>query len=168
MMRAAESSQAFQAIIDVDAPVFAHPADMSEAIGLYLRATGQKTPADRGAIVRIVMESLALKYRHLLRLLREMSGADIDVLHIVGGGAKDSLLCGLTAEAVGLPVVAGPAEATCTGNLIAQLVGAGVVSSVGEGRMLVRRSHDPKRYEPRNSSAWDEAYAMYLRVLGTK
>ncbi len=168
MVRVVASTEPFTAFIDVDDPAFADPVDMPSAIIEYLTSTEQRIPDDKGTMVRIVLESLAMKYRYLLRQIKELSGKPIDVLHIVGGGVKNTVLCSLTASAVGIPVVAGPMEATCSGNLLTQMMGAGIVKTIDEGRMLLRSSYDLTLYKPHHAKAWDEAYQRYLKVTGRK
>ena len=168
MVRVVASTEPFTAFIDVDNPAFADPVDMPTAIIEYLTKTEQRLPPDRGTMVRIVLESLAMKYRYLLRQIQALSQKKVDVLHIVGGGVKNAVLCSLTASAVGIPVVAGPMEATCSGNLLTQIMGAGVVNSIDEGRMLLRSSYDLTLYKPHHAKAWDEAYQRYLTILGRK
>lgn len=165
MVALAEAAEPFTAFIDVDDPAFANPQDMSKAILACLEKTGQQTPKDKGTIIRIALESLALKYRKALNRIENLTGANVDVLHIVGGGVNNKLLCRFTAEATGKRVLAGPAEATSIGNLLVQMVGAGVFGSVAEGRLALRPSMDVAEYTPAVLSGWDQAYAIYLKLL---
>jgi sugar (pentulose or hexulose) kinase len=165
MMRMAESAKPFAAYIDVDSSDFVSPPDMPKAIAEYLQSTRQNVPQDKGGIIRVAVESLALKYRDRLAKIEALTGRRKQVLHIVGGGVRNTLLCQFTADATGIPVVAGPVEATAMGNLLVQMVGAGVFSSVAEGRQALRDSSDVVEYAPTDTAAWDEAYEKYLRVV---
>lgn len=107
---------------------------------------------------------MALAYRYTLERLREISGKDIEQIHIVGGGAKNNLLCQLTADATGLLVYAGPVEATAIGNILVQAMAFGRISSLEELREIVRRSFGLKRYEPRHVSDWDGAYERFMKL----
>jgi rhamnulokinase len=138
---------------------------MPKAIAEYLQSTRQNVPQDKGGIIRVAVESLALKYRDRLAKIEALTGRRKQVLHIVGGGVRNTLLCQFTADATGIPVVAGPVEATAMGNLLVQMVGAGVFSSVAEGRQALRDSSDVVEYAPTDTAAWDEAYEKYLRVV---
>ena len=113
------------------------------------RATGQAPPASRGETVRCILESLALAYRRTVRLAGALSGRDVDVVHVVGGGARNELLCRLTADACRLPVLAGPVEATALGNVLVQARTLGAdLPDLAAMRSLVRGTHDLVRYEP--------------------
>ena len=165
MVAMAESAPPLTAFVDVDDPRFVHPADMSEAILSYLRETGQPEPADRSVMLRVVLESIAFKYRSVLETIKNVTGARVDVLHIVGGGVNNRLLCQLTADALGIPVVAGPVEATSMGNLLMQMKGSGEIASVDEGRNLLRVSFDVTEYSPWQTDSWADACAKYLGIL---
>lgn len=166
MVAMAGSARPFAAAIDVDDPSFVHPPDMARAIADYLRKTGQREPEDKGEMLRIVLESLALKYRHVLETIARVTGRGVDVLHIVGGGMRNRLLCQFAADALGIPVMAGPAEATSMGNLMMQMKGSGEITSVAHGRSLLGRSFDVIEYLPSNTEAWNEAYAKYTNISG--
>ena len=113
------------------------------------RATGQVPPATRGETVRCILESLALAYRRTVRLAAELSGRPVDVVHVVGGGARNELLCRLTAAACGVPVLAGPVEAAALGNVLVQARAMGAdLPDLAAMRALVARTHDLRRYEP--------------------
>jgi rhamnulokinase len=113
------------------------------------RANGQEPPATRGAVVRCILESLALAYRHAVRLASSLSGQPVDVVHVVGGGARNELLCRLTADACGVPVLAGPVEAAALGNVLVQARALGAdLPDLSAMRALVRDTHDLVRYEP--------------------
>src|SRR5206468_12162893 len=118
---------------------------------------GQEEPVEPGAVVRCVLESLALKHAQTVDLLASVTGASPGEIHIVGGGARNELLCRWTASASGLPVLAGPEEATLLGNLLVQALALGEIASVAEGRELVRRSFPQTTYEPAETPDWRDA-----------
>jgi rhamnulokinase len=112
------------------------------------------------------MESLALKYRMVLRTLEKVSGHRAEVLHVVGGGCQNRLLCQFTADACGIPVVAGPVEATAIGNLLTQAMGVGSVKTLADAREVVRRSFEVHTYEPRNTAQWDAQWDRFQSLVG--
>lgn len=143
-------------LLDPDADEFSRPCDMPAAITAYAAKTGQPAPASRGEFSRAILESLALRYRGLLAQLRTWMPDLPDTLYIVGGGSQNALLNQMTADATGLRVVAGPVEATAAGNVLAQLMATGEISSLDQGREIIRASFEPEVFEPRASAAWDE------------
>ena len=161
---AAAEAEPLAALVDPDHPAFFNPPDMVAAIERRLASTGQAVPSTRGGLVRCVLDSLALKYRQVLDQLASVRGSRATVVHVVGGGAKNALLCQLTADATSLPVVAGPAEATSIGNILVQAIAAGAIGSVADGRRLVRQSFDPARFEPEGPEGWDRAYRRFLDI----
>lgn len=161
----AERAPAFTALVDPDDPTFLHPEDMPAAIAAFCQRTGQTVPQDRGAMVRAILESLALKYRHTLAQLEALLGRRIEVIHVVGGGSQNALLCQFTADACERPVIAGPVEATATGNVLVQLRALGALTSDADARAVVRRSFALTTYEPRNPEPWREAYARFVGYL---
>lgn len=157
-------AEAFRSVIFPDAPCFANPDDMQQAIVGYCGATGQPAPRTRGEFVRCIFESLALRYRQVIDDLKQLSDHPIDVLHVIGGGSRNALLNQWTANAIGMPVVAGPAEATALGNIMVQAVAAGEADSVSALRATVRRSLDLAAYTPADTELWNGAYAEYLKI----
>ena len=137
------------AVIDPDAPEFAAPIDMPEAIRRYCTEKGLPVPADDAAMMRLIFDSLAAKYAAVLDKLRSVAPFPIEVLHVIGGGAQNDLLNQMTADACGIPVVAGPSEATALGNIMVQARTAGLVGSLDEMRRYIRRSIETKRFEPK-------------------
>ena len=137
------------ALIDTNYPVFLTPCDMPEEIGAYCRITGQAAPKSDGELVRVVLESLALSYRKALAEITRLRGKSPKRIHIIGGGANNSLLCELTAEATGLPVYAGPAEASSAGNILVQALAAGRLKSLQNMREVSRKSFNPTVYFPK-------------------
>jgi rhamnulokinase len=166
LIRAAAEAPAFEALIDPDDPGFLNPPDMPEAIAAYCRRTGQKTPATRSALVRSILESLALKYRRVIEELRRVLGHPLGRVHVIGGGSRNGLLCQLTADATGLPVEAGPAEATAIGNILVQAMAMGRLDSPTGIREIIRRSFDLRSFEPQGEArAWDAAAARFEAIL---
>lgn len=160
-----EQTPAFVSLIDPDDPSFSSPPDMPAAIAEACRRTAQPEPADRAAMVRCVLESLALKYRWVLEQVEAAHGRRVSVIHIVGGGSRNTALCQFTADATGRPVIAGPAEATAAGNVVVQAMALGEIASLEDGRALVRHSFEPAIHEPGNRAPWDEAFSRFLRLL---
>lgn len=161
----AEEAPALRCFIDPDAAEFTPPGDMPARVQAYCRRTGQYEPKTVGEISRCIYESLALKYRYALEQLREMTGKQFSALHIVGGGAQASLLCRMTADCCGIPVVAGPVEATALGNIVIQLVALGALPDIAAGRALIERTEAVKTYQPAHTEEWDRAYAFYQTLL---
>ncbi|MEQ4719413.1 rhamnulokinase family protein [Nonomuraea sp. B19D2] len=160
LLKAAAGERPFAAVVNPDEPVFLPPGDMPARIAAECRRTGQRPPSSPAGYVRCVLESLALGHRLAVRQAMELSGRDVEVVHLVGGGSRNELLCRLTADACGLPVVAGPAEATALGNVLVQARAAGLVSDLAEMRSLVASSQPLRRYEPSGDAhAWDEVAA---------
>jgi rhamnulokinase len=157
LVELARSAPALRSLIDPNDPRFSEPGDVAARIAAYCRETGQDVPADDAAFVRCILESLALKHAETVELLADVTGRELDQLHVVGGGANNDLLCAWTAQAAERPVLAGPAEATLIGNLLVQAIALGELSSLAEGRELVRGSFAPTTYEPAPDPAWREA-----------
>jgi rhamnulokinase len=154
----------FGALIEPDDERFITPGDMPVRIRAYCEETSQNVPADEGQMIRIVLESLALKYRYVLESLETILGRRLECIHVVGGGIQNHLLCRFTASATGRLVIAGPLEATGIGNLLLQLIGLGQLASLAEARQVVRDSYDPEVYQPEQSADWDAAYDRFRRL----
>ncbi len=150
----AANSKPFEHWVDPDDASFLAPGDMPARIAAFCRRTGQTVPTGPGAVVRCCLESLAMKYRHVLECLEECTGRKVDVIHVVGGGSQNKVLCQMTADATGRRVVTGPVEATAAGNVIVQAIATGVLKDIREARDLVRRSFELKTYEPRDAASW--------------
>jgi rhamnulokinase len=161
LAQVARDAKPFRAFVDPDDSAFLAPHDMPEAIRDWCRATNQEIPDTDGGLIRCALESLALKYRMVLGWLEELSGIKTDVIHIVGGGTQNELLNQFTANATGRPVVTGPIEATALGNVLVQARTAGVVGSLAQIRDVVRASSTMQRYEPQNTTQWNDAYARF-------
>jgi rhamnulokinase len=163
--RAAAAAEPLVSFIDPDAAEFMSPQNMPRAIGDFCAKTGQTVPQGEGEVTRCAMDSIAMKFRHVLAMCEKLGGGRIETIHIVGGGAQNLLLCQAAADATGRRVVAGPVEATAIGNIMVQAVADGALGSIAEAREVVRRSFDVEAYEPKNSAAWDEAYPRFLKVV---
>jgi len=160
------AAQPLVSFIDPDAREFLAPDDMPEAIRTFCRKTGQTVPDSEGAVLRCGLESIAMKVRQVFGMCEELAGGRLETIHIVGGGTRNRQLCQAAADACGRRVVAGPIEATATGNLMMQAVAAGDVGSIAEAREVIRRSFPVEEYEPQNTAAWDDAYEKFTSVLG--
>jgi rhamnulokinase len=151
--------------VDPDAPEFSRPCDMPAALSAWLEKTGQAVPSGRAGLTRVIFESLALKYRVLLRRMKEWMPDFPDTLHVVGGGSRNALLNQMTADASGLRVLAGPSEATALGNVVAQMIAGGDLGSLGEGRELIRASFEIGEFTPRDTVSWDAKAARFEKLL---
>lgn len=151
--------------VDPDAAEFSRPCDMPAALSAWLEKTGQAVPSGRAGLTRVIFESLALKYRQLLRRMRGWMPDFPDTLHVVGGGSRNALLNQMTADASGLRVLAGPAEATALGNVVAQMIACGDLGSLSEGRELIRASFEIGEFLPRDTAAWDGKAARFERIV---
>ena len=158
---------AFTAVVDVEDPRFLPPGGMPDRIAEACSRTVQTPPQSQAETVRCILDSLALAYRRTVRRAAELSGRDIDVVHLVGGGARNTLLCQLTADACGLPVAAGPVEAAALGNALVQARAGGVLSGgLGDLRSLLRSTQDVRTYQPTPGAerAWQAAEARVART----
>jgi rhamnulokinase len=160
----ADEAPALRSLVAVSDNRFLTPANMVSCIQSFCHETGQPVPQTDGEVVRCILESLALEYRWGTEKLRELSGRVLPVIHIIGGGSRNWLLNQFTADATGCEVIAGPVEATAIGNILVQALALGQLSSLAEGRVLVRRSFDVITYQSNNRSHWDEAYNRYLAL----
>lgn len=164
MVRQAEAAPPLSLLIDPDDPSFVAPVDMIDAIGEYATRTGQSEVSDHATLYRAALEGLALRYRICLASLEKIVGGEIRVIHVVGGGSLNSLLCQMTADACNRTVIAGPVEATATGNVLMQMIGSGRLAGVQQARELVRASFSPKIYQPRATQPWDQAAARFASL----
>ncbi|HAA24877.1 MAG TPA: rhamnulokinase [Ruminiclostridium sp.] len=161
----AEAAKPFQAFIDVDDDSFYSPGNMPEKVISYCKRTAQKAPEDIGGIIRVVMESLAMKYKSSVDGLEKITGKSIPVLHIVGGGCKNRILNRYTANVLNRKVTAGPTEATAIGNVLAQLIALKEISDVNQAREVVKRSFPTEEYLPEDTGVWEDAYDRYLQII---
>ncbi len=158
----AETATPFTAFIDPDDERFLRPGDLPARVREFCAETGQPVPEDTATLIRVLLESLALRYAAAVDQLAAASGQAVDGLHVVGGGSRHRLLCRLTANATGLPVSAGPVEATAIGNLAVQAIAAGELASVAEARELAARSFPITSFEP--TGDWAEARGRFAAV----
>lgn len=154
-----------RSFIDPDSPEFTPPGDIPGRVREFCRRTNQPVPGTVGEIMRCIYESLALKYRFALDQLSQATGKRFSSLHILGGGAKDGLLCRMTADCTGIPVVAGPVEATALGNILIQLVALDEVKDIQEGRALIAAAEPVKRFAPAPQDGWDRAYETFQTIV---
>jgi rhamnulokinase len=162
IVRLSDSVDGFQSIIDPDYPGFANPESMTNAIIAYCTDTNQKTPESHAEFIRCIFDSLALKYRYVLNCLRTVAPFAIEKLHVIGGGSQNKLLNQLIANSIGIPVVAGPSEATAIGNVMVQAKGLGIVKSLSEMRAIIGNSVSLETFYPENSAQWDEVYNRFV------
>jgi rhamnulokinase len=159
LLRAAATEPAFGSLVDPDDPAFLAPGDMPRRLADACRRAGEPVPAGPPATVRCIVDSLAVAHRRAVRQAQELSGRHVDVVHVVGGGARNALLCRLTADACGLPVLAGPVESTALGSVLVQARTAGVAGpDLAALRALLRDTQQVVRYEPGgDEAAWRAA-----------
>ena len=154
----------FRCFINPDNPVFLNPGNMPQAIKEYCAQTGQKVPENKGQVARCIYDSLVLKYKFTIEQIESVTGKKIEKLHIIGGGANNEMMNQLTADAIGIPVYAGPTEATAIGNLMIQARALGAVGTLGEIREVVRNSFDVKIYDPNPTLDWETAYEAFKKL----
>jgi len=155
----------FRSLINVDYKTFNTPGNMPEKIRDYCRMTGQPVPETVGEVVRCIYESLALKYRYTVDTIGQLRGKPATMINVVGGGTKDKFLSQMTADACGIPVCAGPEEATAIGNLVMQAIAQGEIKDLAQAREVVANSFEMKHYQPCSErEAWDEAYARFCKL----
>lgn len=160
----AEAAPPLRSLLDLDHAPFLDPGDMPGKIERYCASTSQPAPGEPGQYVRACLESLALCYRRTLEGLEDVLGRRMEVIHVVGGGSQNDLLNQMTADACSRPVIAGPAEATAVGNVLAQAMAVGRLGSLQEMRRVVRSSFELRRFEPRDVAPWDGAYQRYRQL----
>ncbi|NUO60826.1 MAG: rhamnulokinase [Hamadaea sp.] len=161
LLRQAAGVPGLRAVVDAGDAVFLPPGDMPGRIAAECVRLGQRPPDSPAETVRCILDSLALAHRAAVLDAQRLSGQAVDVVHVVGGGARNELLCQLTADACGLPVLAGPVEATALGNVLVQARAVrGGTAGLAELRQLIRQTQPVRRYEPRGAAArWREAAA---------
>ena len=158
------AAEPFKCFIDPDAPEFVPHGNIPERVREFCRRTGQHVPQTVGEVMRCIYESLAMKYRLTFEKLRECTKRDYPVIHVIGGGTKDGLLCQMTANSCDRTVKAGPIEATVMGNVAVQLMSDGSVENIGQARKIVADSSELKTFEPKDTNKWAEAYKDFLKV----
>ena len=163
--KAARSAEAHRSFIDPDDLSFAPPGNMPRRIREFCEKTGQPVPQTEGEIIRCAMESLALKCRMVVDALEHVQGTSLEAVHMLGGGIKDTMLCEFVACATRKRVLAGPVEATSTGNAIVQLMAMGKIPDLMAGRKVVKTSFPIETYEPKDSDGWEQAFKTYQKFV---
>jgi rhamnulokinase len=161
LMAEAAQVEGLRCLVDPDEASFAAPDSMPDAIDRFCARTGQPSPATPGQYARTILDSLALKYRLVIRDLEVVTGRRITEIRIIGGGSKNSVLNQFTADATGRRVIAGPVEATAIGNIAVQLMATGRAASLAEARAIVDRSFQTEIFEPRNPEPWNRESARF-------
>ena len=166
LTRLAAEAKPFVALINAADARFLAPGDMPQRITTFCRETNQTCPTAPGEMVRSVLESLALLYRRILESIEELVGYKIERLHIVGGGSRNELLNQFAANALQIPVIAGPVEATALGNVLVQAITCGELSSLDAARDVVRNSFTVSEYQPMDADLWNTAYRRFALMMG--
>lgn len=163
METSARAAEPFKCFINPDAPVFNPPGNMPKRVVDYCRETGQYVPNGMGEILRCIYQSLAMKYRMAIEELEAISGKKFEKIYMIGGGIKDELLCQMTADACGKTVVAGPVEATVTGNIVVQMLSFGMIKDETEAKDVIINSTDIKTFTPNGTGEWAEKFAEFKK-----
>jgi rhamnulokinase len=166
MIKASLQAPAFVSLIDPNHPSFYNPSNMEQAIAEFCRDTRQAVPSTRGAFVRCVHESLALKYRQINEQICAVCGTQTKSVNVVGGGSRDDVLNQFTADALGVSVHAGPEEATAVGNFMVQAIGLGLLRGMEEAQPVIRRAFPIRTFKPREPEPWSKAYARFITLTG--
>ena len=160
----AMNEEAFRSLINPDAPEFANPVSMVEAIKEYCQRHNEPVPDSRARICRCIFDSLALRYGECFRSLSNFAPFKLETLHIIGGGSLNRYLNQMTANACGVTVLAGPQEATAIGNIMLQAKANGVVNSIKDMRKMIAESIQLECFEPQNTDVWARAYERYKEI----
>jgi rhamnulokinase len=171
VLAGAAESPALRTVVDIDDPTLLHPGTPADPMPMRVaelaRRAGEPVPEHPAALARCILDSLAIAYRRHVRAAARLAGRTVEVVHVVGGGSQNELLCQLTADACGLPVLAGPSEAAALGNVLVQARALGAdLPNLAAMRALVRRTHRVRRHEPRGGVAWDAAEARVVASRG--
>ena len=164
LIEAAMAAPAFRSLINPDDACFANPDRMIDAIQDYCRRTGQPVPETHGELTRCIFESLPLRYKQVFGWMQGMAPFAIEKLHVIGGGSKNNVLNQFTANALGIPVVAGPSEATAIGNIMLQAKAVGMVGDIQEMRSLIASSIETVEFLPQDTEVWNEAFQKFVEV----
>ncbi|MGN1220450.1 MAG: rhamnulokinase family protein [Candidatus Cryptobacteroides sp.] len=151
-------------LIDPDAPCFSHPVSMTAAINDYCEKTAQEVPQSPADYCRVIFRSLALRYRQVVGILKEMAPFSINKLHVIGGGSLNSYLMQYAANALNMPVICGPVEGTALGNVLMQIKSAGKVQTLPQMRAISAASVELRTYKPENTAEWDKDYGKFLEI----
>ena len=167
LVRLAASVPTGGSLVNTDHPSFVAPGDLPARVRAYCARTGQPAPEDEAAVVRCVLDSLALGYRRTVEDLATVTGRPVTAVHIVGGGSRNQLLNQAVADVIGLPVIAGPVEATALGNILVQLIALGDVADLSQAREVVREGAGPeiRRLEPSTTDRLAERYGRYRELV---
>ncbi|SES75250.1 rhamnulokinase [Salinibacillus kushneri] len=160
-----KEAKPFQSFINPDLDVFLNPIDMVKKIQNVCQETHQSVPETKGEILRVILESLALKYRWVIERMEQLTGKRIHVINMGGGGIQNEWLCQFTANATQRQVVAGPIEVSSIGNSIGQLLALGEINNLAEARSLVASSFTTTTYEPENPGEWQQAYERFTDLI---
>lgn len=160
---AALAAEPFRSFIDPNAPEFEMPGNLPNRVREFCKRTGQPVPENRGEVMRCIYESLALKHRSSLEMVEDITDRNYETIHVIGGGVKDGFLCQITANACNKKVVAGPMEATVTGNIAVQLMTLGEFENLSQVRQAVAASSNTKTYLPADCKKWDAVYERFLQ-----
>jgi rhamnulokinase len=164
LLRACLGVEGCPGVIFPDDARFFNPPKMLEAVAAHLAETGQRSADDPPTITKVILDSLALRYASVLRTIESLTGQKIKGLQVIGGGSRNDYLNQATANATGLTVLAGPMEATVTGNLLVQSIASGRFTSLADARRHVSESVQLKKFTPQPSSAWKEASRRYAEL----
>jgi rhamnulokinase len=164
LTRLAQDAPPFAQLVCADDARFLNPQSMTRAIADFCTETGQSAPDTPGAFVRCCLQSLALHYRLVLEELRRVQDQPIARIHIIGGGSRNAVLCQMAADATGLPVLAGPAEATAAGNIVMLARAMGHIGTLAQARRMIADSFETAEYAPGPAGPWDAAYERYLKL----
>lgn len=166
LSEASAAAEPFASLINPNDPLFNAPGDMPGRIAEYCARTGQKVPRNPGETVRVIFDSLALCYRYTADTIAELTGFTPKAINIVGGGSKDAELNQRTADVTGIPVIAGPSEATAAGNILMQLIALGKIKDLREGRAIIADSFGAVTFTPdRGRALYDGAYERYKKLI---
>jgi len=160
-----KKAKPFVSFIDPDDSSFLKPDNMPKAIQDFCKKTNQKVPEGKPEIIRCIFESLSFKYRYVLDCLSEILNKKFEILHIVGGGSQNKLLCQMTANACKIPVMTGPVEATAVGNILMQLLATGNISCIAEGREIIKNSFETEILEPKEIDYYESVYQKFLSII---
>ena len=157
-------AEPFKSFIDPDDMSFATPGNMPKRIMDFCKNTGQTVPKTEGEIIRCVAQSLAMKCNMVINAMEETLDKKLSVIHMVGGGIKDTMVCQFIAGACGREVIAGPVEATATGNAVVQLMALGKIDSLNKARQIIKDSFHVTTYQPEDCELWKEAYNSFKKI----
>jgi len=163
--RLATEAAPFKCLINPDDDRFMPIGNIPKRIQAYCHETYQASPETVGEVIRTINESLAFAYRIALEELEDCTGLNYPVIHMVGGGIQSELLCQMTANACGRPVIAGPVEATVLGNIAIQLMATKNIGSLAQARTIIKHSEKIKEYQPQESQLWHQQYEKFKTLI---